>query len=54
MAAQSVGVGELLIIAFVLILLSGGKKLPEFGKGMGEAVKDLRETFKEEDKKSKK
>ena len=51
MAAQSVGLSELLIIAFILILLSGGKKLPEFGRGMGEAVKDLKKSIKEEDKK---
>jgi sec-independent protein translocase protein TatA len=34
---------HLLIIALVLLVLFGGKKLPELGKGLGEAMKGFRE-----------
>lgn len=42
------GVAELLIIAFVLVLLFGGKKIPEFIKGVGEAVREFRKGAKED------
>jgi sec-independent protein translocase protein TatA len=34
---------HLLIIALVLLVFFGGKKLPELGKGLGEAMKGFRE-----------
>jgi sec-independent protein translocase protein TatA len=34
---------HLIIIALVLLVLFGGKKLPELGKGLGEAMKGFRE-----------
>jgi sec-independent protein translocase protein TatA len=36
----------LLIIAIVLLVLLGGKKLPELGKGLGEGLKGFREGLK--------
>ena len=42
------GAGEILIIALIVILLFGGKKIPEFIKGIGEAVKEFRKASKEE------
>ena len=49
----------LIIIGAILLLLVGGKKLPELARGIGEAGRELRKGFngdeKEEDKnKSKK
>ena len=34
---------EILIIAFVVLLLFGGKKIPELMKGLGKGVKSFKE-----------
>ena len=34
---------HLIIIAIILLVLFGGKKLPELGKGLGEGLKGFRE-----------
>ena len=39
---------ELIIILLLLLLLFGSKKLPEFIKGLGEAVKEFRKGLKGE------
>jgi sec-independent protein translocase protein TatA len=41
------GFGELLIIAVVLFLLFGAKKIPEFGKGLGEGIKNFKKAISE-------
>jgi len=55
----ALGLPEILLIALVVLLLFGGKKIPELmrgiGKGVGEfkkGVKDIEDTIKEEDKKA--
>jgi len=48
---SKIGTTEILIIAIILLLLFGGKKLPELGKGLGQSVKELRKATKEEPKK---
>lgn len=52
---QNIGTSEIIIIAVVLLLLFGGKKLPELAKGIGEASREFRKAFsegeKQEDKK---
>lgn len=52
---MGIGFTEALLIAGVAILFFGGKKLPELGKGMGEAIKNfkqgMRESHEEEIKK---
>ena len=45
---KNIGTTELIIIALVLVLLFGGKKIPEFIKGVGDAVKEFRKASKEE------
>ena len=49
------GLGKIeliVIIALVITLLFvGGKKLPELARGIGEAGKELRKGFKDEDEK---
>ncbi len=45
---KNIGTTELIIIALILILLFGGKKIPEFIKGVGEAVKEFRKASKED------
>ncbi len=46
---MGIGFTEGLLIAAVVILLFGGKKLPELGKGMGEAIKNFKKGMKGED-----
>ncbi len=52
------GTTELIIVAFVVVLLFGGKKLPQLGRSMGSAItnfkKGLNDPNKEEEEKSKK
>jgi len=40
------GTGEIIIIAIVVLLLFGGKKIPELMKGIGKGVKNFREGVK--------
>ena len=42
------GVGELLLILFVIVLFFGGKKIPQLIRGVGDAVKEFRKGAKEE------
>lgn len=42
---------HILIVALVLLLLFGGKKIPELMKGLGSGIKEFKDAVKEEDKK---
>ena len=48
---RSLGTTELLIIAGVVILLFGGKKIPELFKGLADAVKEFKKASKDTDNK---
>ena len=48
---KNIGTTELIIIAVILLLLFGGKKLPELGRGIGDAIKEFKKAAKPEDKK---
>ena len=48
------GSREIIIIAAVLVLLFGAKKIPELAKGMGEAIRHVRNGFKDEPKEEEK
>lgn len=37
------GMPEILFIAFIVLLLFGGKKIPELMKGMGKGVRSFKE-----------
>jgi len=41
------GMPELLVILAIVLLLFGGKKLPEVSKALGESMRNLREGFSE-------
>ena len=43
---QSIGSTEWLVIGLIVVLLFGGKKLPELFKGLGEAVKEFKKSAK--------
>jgi len=40
---------ELLVIALVILLLFGGKKIPELAKGLGSGIKNFKKAVKDED-----
>lgn len=42
----TIGWAEVLIIAFLILLLFGGKKIPELMKGLGKGVKSFKEGVK--------
>lgn len=48
---QNIGIIEIIIVAIVLIILFGGKKLPELARGIAEAIKEFRAAFKDDNKK---
>ena len=43
------GPPELIIIFLVIVLLFGGKKLPELAKGLGKGIKEFKKAQIEED-----
>ena len=42
----NLGTGEIIIIAMVVLLLFGGKKIPELMRGIGEGVKNFKDGVK--------
>ena len=38
---------HLLIIAFIALIVFGPKRLPELGKGLGQAIRGFKESIKE-------
>ena len=44
-----IGTWEIVIIALVVLLLVGGKKIPELMRGLGKGVKSCKSGLKEED-----
>ncbi len=50
------GTQEILVIALIILLLFGGKKIPELMKGLGKGVKSFKEgmnSLEDEDEKKK-
>lgn len=43
----NIGAGEIVIIALVILLIFGGKKIPELMKGLGKGVKNFKEGMNE-------
>lgn len=44
---RGIGTTELIIIAVILLVLFGGKKLPELARGVGDSIKEFRKASKE-------
>lgn len=40
---MNLGTGEIIIIVFVVLLLFGGKKIPELMKGLGKGVRSFKQ-----------
>ena len=39
----NIGAGEIIIVALVILLLFGGKKIPELMKGLGKGVRSFKD-----------
>lgn len=46
---KNIGTAELVIVGLVIVLLFGSRKIPEFMKGIGEAIKEFRHASKDEE-----
>jgi len=44
---KNIGALELVIVGLVLLLLFGGKKLPELTRGIVESIKEFRSAYKQ-------
>ncbi len=44
------GSSEIIILAVVLVLLFGAKKIPELARGVGDALRYIKNAFSDEDK----
>ena len=49
-----IGWTEVLVIALVVLLIFGGKKIPEMVKGLGKGVRSFKEGLREVDDENKK
>ena len=46
---RSIGLPELLVILLVFMVLFGGKKLADVGKGLGEGIRNFKHSVKGEE-----
>ncbi len=46
----NIGAGEIIVIALVVLLLFGGKKIPELMKGLGKGVRSFKDGMNEIEK----
>ena len=44
---RNLGTTEILLIALIIIFLFGGRKIPEFVKGLGKAIEEYRKASKD-------
>ena len=51
---MGLGMQEILVIALVVLLLYGGKKIPELMRGLGKGVKSFKEGLNDLEEKEKK
>lgn len=47
---MGLGMREILVIAILILLLFGAKRIPEFMKGLGSGIKEFKKSMKEDDK----
>ena len=46
------GLPELIIILLIVIVIFGGSRLPQLGKGIGSAIKNFKDGLKDDTKES--
>lgn len=44
-----IGYGELIVILCIVLLLFGGKKLPEFARSLGKGIREFKKACSEDD-----
>jgi sec-independent protein translocase protein TatA len=44
-----IGIPELVLIAFILMLLFGANRLPDLGRSLGKAIRGFRDATKQHD-----
>lgn len=49
--ALSFGAGQIILILAIVLLLFGGRKIPELMKGLGKGIKEFKDASKGEDEK---
>jgi sec-independent protein translocase protein TatA len=50
---SGIGSTELILILVIVLLLFGGKKLPEIGKGVGDALREFKKSVQGTEEKDK-
>ena len=48
---RSIGLPELIVILLVALVLFGGKKIGDIGKGLGDGIRNFKTAIKNEDEK---
>ncbi|HLU88150.1 MAG TPA: twin-arginine translocase TatA/TatE family subunit [Taishania sp.] len=48
-----IGPGQIVLVLVIVLLLFGGKKIPELMKGLGKGIKEFKDASKGEDEKAK-
>lgn len=43
------GFGELIVVLLIVVLMFGGKKLPQLGSSLGQSIKNFKKGLKEDD-----
>lgn len=44
---NGIGTTEIVVVSLVLLMLFGGKKLPQLAKGVGDSIKEFRKAVSE-------
>lgn len=44
---MGLGIPELLVILFIIILIFGASRLPEIGRGLGKGIKNFKEATRD-------
>jgi sec-independent protein translocase protein TatA len=44
-----IGTQDLIIVAVIVVVLFGARKLPEIGKGLGQSIRDFKKAMHEQD-----
>jgi sec-independent protein translocase protein TatA len=45
----AIGPGQIVVIAVIILLLFGGRKIPELMRGLGSGIKEFKEATKEDE-----
>lgn len=50
---SNLGIGEIAIIVFIILILFGAKKIPELAQGIGKGMKEFKKALKDDDSEKK-